>query len=148
MKFFLLKPLLLTASCFLLLPACLFSQEIEKIKIAKEDPFYKADFDETEYKVFALDKYGNPYMDVVKSFKITFQDSKGHFESAVVGNTFPRKTINYLTKGRTRATNICLKEIVAEDKDGHVQKLPDKCGVLIYPDCKNCDPNKKKSINQ
>jgi len=132
------------AFCFLLLPSFLFSQEIEKIKIAKEDPFFKADFDETEYKVFALDKYGNPYMDVVKSFKITFQDSKGHFESAVVGNTFPKKTINYLTKGRERATNICLKDIVAEDKEGHVQKLPDKCGVLIYPDCKNCDPNKKK----
>ncbi len=123
------------------------SQEIETIKIKKEDPFFKADFDETEYKVFALDKYGNPYMDVVKSFVITFQDTKGHFQSAVVGNTFPKKTINYLTKGRTKATNICLKEIVAEDKDGHVQKLPDKCGVLIYPDCKNCDPNKKKKSN-
>ena len=124
-----------------------YSQEIEIIKIKKEDPFFKADFDETEYKVFALDKYGNPYMDAVKSFVITFQDTKGHFQSAVVGNTFPKKTINYLTKGRTKATNICLKEIVAEDKDGHVQKLPDKCGVLIYPDCKNCDPNKKKKTN-
>jgi hypothetical protein len=124
-----------------------FAQEVETIKIKKEDTFFKADFDETEYKVFALDKYGNPYMDVVKSFVITFQDTKGHFQSAVVGNTFPKKTINYLTKGRTKATNICLKEIVAEDKDGHVQKLPDKCGVLIYPDCKNCDPNKKKKTN-
>ena len=123
------------------------SQEIETIKIAREETFLKADFDETEYKVFALDKYGNPYMDVVKSFVITFQDSKGHFQSAVVGNTFPKKTINYLTKGRTKATNVCLKEIVAEDKEGHVQKLPDKCGVLIYPDCKNCDPNKKKKLN-
>lgn len=133
-----------TVICLLLLPTYVLSQEIETIKIAREETFFKADFDETEYKVFALDKYGNPYMDVVKSFKITFQDSKGHFESAVVGNTFPKKTINYLTKGRTKATNVCLKEIVAEDKEGHVQKLPDKCGVLIYPDCKNCDPNKKK----
>ena len=120
------------------------SQEIEKIKIAKEETFIKADFDETNYKVFAVDKYGNPYEDAVKSFKITFQDSKGHFEAAVVGNTFPKKTINYLTKGRTKATNVCFKEIVAEDKEGHVQKLPDKCGVLIYPDCKNCDTNKRK----
>jgi hypothetical protein len=144
MKFskFIASFLLPTAFC--LLPTCLSAQEVEKIKIVKEDPFYRADFDETEYKVFALDKYGNPYMDVVKSFKITFQDTKGHFESAVVGNTFPKKTINYLTKGRSKATNICLKEIVAEDKDGHVQKLPDRCGILIYPDCKNCDPNKQQ----
>src|SRR6266480_3400971 len=111
------------------------SQEVETIKIQKEETFIKADFDETNYQVFAVDKYGNPYMDAVKSFKITFQDSKGHFEAAIVGNTFPKKTINYLTKGRTKATNVCFKEIVAEDKEGHVQKLPDKCGVLIFPDC-------------
>lgn len=121
-----------------------FSQEVEKIKIQKEDPFFKAEFDETNYKVIALDKYGNPHENVVKSFKITFQDTQGHFESKVTGNTFPEKTIKYLKK-RTRATNLCLKEIVAEDAEGHVQSLPDKCGVLIYPDCKNCDPNKKKT---
>jgi len=124
--------------------ATCFSQEVEKIKIKKEDPFFKAEFDETNYKVIALDKYGNPHENVIKSFKITFQDTQGHFESKVVGNTFPEKTIKYLKK-RTRATNLCLKEIVAEDTDGHVQSLPDKCGVLIYPDCKNCDPNKKKT---
>ncbi len=135
---------LLTASCYCLLPTSLYSQEVETIKIQKEDPFIKADFDETNYQVFAVDKYGNPYMDAVKSFKITFQDSKGHFEAAIVGNTFPKKTINYLTKCRTKATNVCFKEIVAEDKEGHVQKLPDKCGVLIYPDCKNCDSKLKK----
>jgi len=61
----------------------------------------------------------------------------------VVGNEFPDKTVKYLKK-RSKATNICLKEIVAEDADGHQQKLPDACGILIYPDCKNCDPNKKK----
>lgn len=132
---------------FILLSFISNAQEIETIKIKKEDPFYKADFDDTNYKVFAVDKYGNPYMDAIKSFVITFQDSKGHFKSEVVGNTFPKKTINYLTKGRQRATNVCLREIVAEDKEGHVQKLPDKCGVLIYPDCKNCDQNLKKKSN-
>ncbi|MBP7809529.1 MAG: hypothetical protein KA163_09570, partial [Bacteroidia bacterium] len=56
----------LLATAFCLLNTGLYAQEIETIKIKKEDPFFKADFDETEYKVFALDKYGNPYMDVVK----------------------------------------------------------------------------------
>jgi len=37
------------------------SQEVEKIKIKKEDPFFKAEFDYTNHKVIALDKYGNPY---------------------------------------------------------------------------------------
>lgn len=141
--------MLIRKSLFLVVVSLLFStfcfsQEVEKIKIKKEDPFFKAEFDEANYKVIALDKYGNPYENVVKSFKITFQDTQGHFENKVVGNTFPDKTIKYLKK-RTRVTNLCLKEIVAEDAEGHVQTLPDKCGVLIYPDCKNCDPNKKKS---
>jgi hypothetical protein len=135
---------LLSAACCL--SSIVLSQETqtEKIKIVKEETFLKAEFDDVNYKVIALDKYGNPYEDAVKSFVITFQDSKGHFKSEVIGNTFPKKTITYLTKGRDRATNICLKEIVAEDKEGHIQKLPDHCGVLIYPDCKNCDTNKKK----
>ena len=135
--------ILLTAYC--LLPTCLLraQEEIEKIKIKKENPFVMADFDETKYKVIALDKYGNPHEEVVKSFAVTFQDSKGHFKLAVVGNTFPEKTIKYLKK-RERVTNLCLKEIVAEDSEGHTQTVPDKCGILIYPDCKNCDPNKSK----
>lgn len=98
----------------------------------------RADFDETKYKVIAFDKYGNPYEDVVKSFVITFQDTKGHYQNAVVGNTFPKNTIKYLTKERKKTTSICLRDIVAEDADGHVQKIPDKCGILIYPDCKGC----------
>ena len=134
---------LLTAIC--LLPTyTLFSQEeIEKIKVKKENPFVMADFDETKYKVIALDKYGNPHEDVVQSFVVSFQDSKGHFKLAVVGNTFPEKTIKYLKK-RERATNLCIKEIQAIDSEGHPQIVPDKCGILIYPDCKNCDPNKSK----
>jgi len=110
----------------------------DKIKIQKEDPFYLAEFDETNYKVIALDKYGNPHENVVKSFVITFQDTKGHFKSAVVGNTFPKNTIKYLTKERKTVTNLCLREIVAQDEEGHIQTLPDKCGILIYPKCKGC----------
>lgn len=119
------------------------AQEVEKIKIKKEDPFFKAEFDEANYKVIALDKYGNPYENAVKSFVITFQDTEGHFQSKVEGNTFPEKTIKYLKK-RTRVTNLCLQEVKAVDEEGHEQILPVKCGILIYPDCKDCDPNKKK----
>jgi hypothetical protein len=120
-----------------------YSQEIEKIKVKKEDPFLKAEFDNTNYKVIALDKYGNPYEDVVKSFAITFQDTDGKFRSAVMGNTFPKKTIDYLTKKRKKATTICLTEIVAQDNEGHIQNLPDKCNVIIFPDCKNCKTGKQ-----
>ena len=135
--------LLLTAICTL--PTCFLKaqEDVEKIKVKKENPFVRAEFDETNYKVIALDKYGNPHENVVKSFVITFQDTKGHFKTAIVGNTFPAQTIKYLKK-REKATSLCLKEIVAEDSEGHIQSVPDKCGVLFYPDCKNCDPKSKK----
>ena len=134
-KLFILIPLLFSIRGF--------SQDVEKIKIKKEDPFFKAEFDETNNRVIAVDKYGNPYENAVKSFVISFQDTEGHFQSKVDGNTVPEKTVKYLKK-RPRATNCCLKDIVAVDSEGHEQKLPDKCGVLFYPDCKNCDTNKKK----
>lgn len=123
---------------FLLQAFALHSQEVEKIKVKKEDPFLKAEFDDTNFKVIAMDKYGNPYEEAVKSFAITFQDTDGKFRAPVMGNTFPKKTVDYLTKKRKKATTVCLTEIVAQDSEGHVQNLPDKCGVIIFPDCKNC----------
>lgn len=128
---------------FYLLPFSVLSQEVEKIKIKKEDPFLKAEYDETNYRVIALDKYGNPYENVVKSFVITFQDLTGQYKTEVTGNTIPEKTIKYL-KSRKKATNLCLKQIVAQDEDGHIQSLPDRCGVLFYPDCKGCKTNNLK----
>lgn len=138
-----MKNLLVIFILLNLFTASVYSQEVEKIKIKKEDPFFKAEFDYTNYKVIALDKYGNPHENAIKSFVITFQDTQGHFQSKVEGNGFPDKTVKYLKK-RTKATNLCLKEIIAVDEEGHEQKLPDACGILIYPDCKNCDPNKKR----
>ncbi|MGZ3885376.1 MAG: hypothetical protein ACXVPD_14650, partial [Bacteroidia bacterium] len=64
---------------FVLCTCIAFSQEVEKIKIKKEDPFLKAEFDNTNYKVIALDKYGNPYEEAIKSFAVTFQDTEGKF---------------------------------------------------------------------
>jgi hypothetical protein len=122
------------------------SQEVEKIKIKKEALFVKAEFDNVDFKVVAIDRYGNPHEGVVKSFTITYKENGQVYEAPVVGNTFPNKTINFLTRKKKNATKICLKNIQAENKEGHLEKLPDLCDVVIFPDCKNCkveDPKKK-----
>lgn len=116
--------------------------EVKKIKITKENSFIKAAFDEAEYKVIAFDRFGNPHESAVKSFVIKYVENKTVFQSTVSGNTFPDKTIAFLTKKKKEATKICLEKIVAEDKDGHLETLPDLCDIVIFPICKKVN-NKK-----
>lgn len=98
--------------------------------------FLKAAFDESEYKVIAFDKYGNPHEKAIKSFSIVYKEGKNEYEAPVVGNTFPEKTIRFLTKKRSSATKICLTKLVATDQNGHEERLPDLCDIVIFPDCK------------
>ncbi len=122
-----------------------FSQEQEDvkiIKIKKEKLFVKAAFDDTEFKVIAFDRYGNPHEQAIKSFTILYSEKKTNYEAAVVGNTFPLKTINFLTKKKKLATKICLTKLKAEDKDGHIEDLPDLCDIVIFPDCKKVNKNR------
>ncbi|MCF8424738.1 MAG: hypothetical protein K9H41_10370 [Bacteroidia bacterium] len=130
---------------FLLGYAFCYAQEQEDvkiIKIKKEKLFVKAAFDDTEFKVIAFDRYGNPHEQAIKSFTILYNEKKTNYEAAVVGNTFPKKTINFLTKKKKLATKICLTKLKAEDKDGHMEDLPDLCDIVIFPDCKKVNKNR------
>ncbi len=125
--------------CLLTIALTGFSQqvsEVKSIKIKKENTFVKAAFDESEYKVVAFDKYGNPHEKAIKSFSIYYNDGKNNFKAPVIGNTFPEKTIKFLTKKQKLATKICLQNIVATNDDGHSETLPDLCDIVIFPDCK------------
>lgn len=118
------------------------NEEVKSIKIKKEKLFSKAAFSESDYKVIAFDRYGNPYENAIKSFTIVYKDSKSIYEAPVVGNTFHENTINFLTKKRQTATKICIVKIKAEDKDGHIEDLPDLCNIVIFPDCKKTQKKK------
>lgn len=125
----------------------LLSQEEEKpavqtIKVKKETVFVKAAFDESEYKVIAFDRFGNPHLNAITSFSIFYKEGKNAYEAPVEGNTFPEKTIKFLTKKKSTATKICLTKIKATDKDGHVEDLPDLCDIVIFPDCKKVNKHK------
>ena len=122
-----------------------FSQETEgitTIKIKKEKLFVKAAFDDTEFKVIAFDRYGNPHEQAIKSFTILYNENKTNYEAAVEGNTFPQKTIIFLTKKKQVVTKICLTNLKAENPDGHIEDLPDLCDIVIFPDCKKVNKNK------
>lgn len=117
----------------------LYSQEqepVQTITVKKGSVFSKAGFDEADYKVIAFDRYGNPHEKAIKSFSIFYTEGKTAYEAAVIGNTFPDKTVKFLTKKKTTATKICLTKLVAVDADGHEENLPDLCEIVIFPDCK------------
>lgn len=122
----------------------LFSQEgqVHKIKVEKEKLFVKAAFDETEYKVIAFDRYGNPHEQAIKSFTIFYKEDNKAYQAPVEGNTFPKKTIDFLTKKKKLATKICLTNLKAQDKEGHEEDLPDLCDIVIFPDCKKVNKTK------
>lgn len=118
--------------------------EPQTIKIGKEEIFVKAAFDEADYKVIAFDKYGNPHLNAIKSFCIVYSEGKNNYEAPVIGNQFPDKTVKFLTKKRETATKICLTKLKAEASDGHLEDLPDLCGIVIFPDCKKTNKTSKK----
>ena len=111
--------------------------EVKTITIKKSKFFLKAKFDDTFYKVLAVDQNGNTDEEAIKSFNIFFKEGKNAFELKVNGNTLPKKTIEYFTKKRKFATNVCITKIKAETKDGHLEELPDLCDIVLFPDCKN-----------
>jgi hypothetical protein len=115
---------------------CQEKEEVKSIKVKKEKLFSKAAFDETNYKVIAFDRYGNPHEQAIKSFCISYAEGKNVYEAAVTGNTFPEKTIKFFTKTRSSATKICLTKLKAQDSEGHIEDLPDLCDIVLFPDCK------------
>ena len=118
------------------------TEEVKSIKIKKENLFVKAAFSESEYKVIAFDRYGNPHEGAIKSFVIFYKEGKNIYEAPVIGNTFPENTIKFLTNKKTTATKICLTKLKAENKDGHIEDLPDLCDIVIFPDCKKTQKHK------
>jgi hypothetical protein len=116
--------------------------EVKTIKIKKESLFVKAAFDDTEFKVIAFDRYGNPHENAIKSFAVFYKEGKNTYQAPVVGNTFPKKTIEFLTKKKKEATKICLTQLKAQDKDGHIEDLPDLCDIVIFPDCKKVNKSR------
>ncbi len=118
-------------------------EDLKVIKVIKELEFVKAAFDEADYKVIAFDKYGNPHLEVIKSFTIFYKENNTAFENKVMGNVFPEKVINFLTKKKKLATKICLTKILAENSQGHLEELPDLCDIVIFPDCKSVKHQKK-----
>lgn len=119
----------------------LLSQEPQTIKIKKEQDLVKAYFDNTELKLMAIDRFGNPRENKVKSFKLWI---KGKEVKGFNGfdNALSSEMISELNKQK-KAVKIFFTEINVEDDNGHLIKLPDVIDTW-FPSCKNCEPKSRK----
>lgn len=117
------------------------AQEPETIKFKKESNLVKVVFDNTDPRLFVVDRFGNPRENKVLSYKLYVKNKKETKEFEGFSNNLSGEMINYLNKQKS-ATKLFFTEIIVEDESGHPLKLPDAIDTW-FPDCKNCESGKR-----
>lgn len=128
-------------SLFFLNSFDLNAQEPETIKFKKESNLVKVVFDNTDPRLFVVDRFGNPRENKVLSYKLYVKNKKETKEFIGYSNNLSGEMINYLNKQKS-ATKLFFTEIMVEDESGHPLKLPDAIDTW-FPDCKNCETGKR-----
>lgn len=116
------------------------AQQPGTIKVKREQKLVKIYFDNTDYKLIPIDRFGNPQENKVKAYKLWIKGIEQPFEG--LSNSLTFEMIQALKKLK-KATKIYFTEIEVEDDNSHLLKLPDVYEVW-FPDCKNCDNKGKK----
>ena len=118
-------------------------EPVGTIKVKKVQQLVKAEYDNTEYKIIALDRYGNPKTESVRSFELHYAIKKKLYRFVSYSNQLSPEMLGSL-KELKKAQKIFFTKIKAEDDEGHMVELPDVIEVH-FPDCKNCGTNNKKN---
>jgi len=116
------------------------AQEPQTIKVKKEQNLVKAFFDNVEFKLRAIDRFGNPKENKIVSYKLWIKEKNAKGLSGF-DNKLSADMIEALSKQK-KAAKIFFTEISVEDDNGHVIKLPDIIDTW-FPNCKNCDVRKR-----
>lgn len=111
------------------------------IKIRKQQLLKKAEYDETEYKVIAVDVYGNPKLESVASFELHFAIKGKRYQFFSPNNKLTAEMLKEL-KNIKKATKVWFTKIKGAEADGHLVDLPD-FDYMIFPKCENCPKGKK-----
>ncbi len=114
----------------------LFAQQPTVIKIKKESNLVKAVFDNTEFKLVVMDRFGNPKDNKIASYKLYIKTKKDTKEFKGYSNSLSPEMINYLNKLKNTA-KLFFTEINVEEEDSHFTKLPDVIEQW-FPNCQNC----------
>jgi len=112
------------------------AQEPKTIKVKKESNLVKAVFDNTEFKLIVVDRFGNPKDNRIASFKLYVKTKKDTKEFQGFSNSLSPEMIKYLNKLK-KSAKLFFTEINVEEDDTHLIKLPDTIDQW-FPNCENC----------
>lgn len=118
------------------------NEEPKTIRIKKESNLVKAVFDNTELRLMAIDRFGNPKENKIVSYQLWIK-GKGDAKPLMgYSNSLTSEMVSAL-KRQNKATKIFFTEITVEEDDSHLVKLPDVIETW-FPDCANCDKDKRR----
>jgi hypothetical protein len=106
------------------------------IKVRKRQLLKKAAYDETDYKVIAIDVYGNPKTESIASFELHINIKGKLYKYFSPNNKLTAEMVAKL-KELKKATKVWFTKIRGTESDGHLVELPD-FDYMIFPKCKNC----------
>ena len=118
-----------------------YDDEPKTIKLKKESNLAKAQFDNTEMRLFVIDRFGNVRDNEILAYTLTVKTKKGVQSFRGGSNALTGEMISYLKKQKD-AAKIFFTDITALDETEHPVKLPDLIEVW-FPDCNNCEPRRK-----
>lgn len=117
-------------------------EEPQVIRVRKESNLAKAVFDNAEFRLMAIDRFGNPKENKIVSYKLWIKSRSTTIGLDGFNNSLTGEMINALKK-QTKATKIFFTDITAQDDNGHPVKLPDVIDTW-FPECGNCDSGKNR----
>lgn len=109
-------------------------EPVQTIKVKREQNIVKAVFDNTEYRLFAVDRFGNPRENEIVSYSLWI-NGKGP-ELKGFSNVLTPEMLKELRKHK-KAVKLFFTKIKVKSDDDHLVDLPDVIEVW-FPDCKNC----------
>jgi hypothetical protein len=127
-KRFLFVLLLLAGACRLAA-----QEEPRTIRVRKESDLAKAQFDNTQMRLFVIDRFGNVRENEIVSYRLWVKSKKKTVGFAGVSNALSPEMIAFLNKQK-EAVKIFFTEIVALDHGDQRVPLPDVIDVW-FPDC-------------
>jgi hypothetical protein len=114
---------------------CCFSQEPATITIVKQSNLAKAIYDNVDYKLIAEDRFGNIVDHAIKSFEIHYVEKKKKLRILKSYNETLSPEMLEEFKKLKEAKKIFFTNIMAEDENGSLIRLPDVI-EMQFPDCK------------
>lgn len=118
------------------------SQEgVNTFKIKREQNLVKCVFDNVEYKLIPIDRFGNPREEnEVVSYVLWVKEKKTTKKFIGSSNTFSPEMLTELNSLK-KAAKIFFTNIKVKGDDDHLVDMPDVIDTW-FPNCKNCS-NKK-----